>query len=125
MKKDFKYLIRIKETGKLLVEEIVGFGSSKYPFPKDWENSGTAIQALEDYKESIVHNHLIVSYKEFDESEEPEKMDKIYYSKDCIDFAIWLRDNDTPENAEEFFGFTDSDMFDYWVKNVKNNKDEK
>ncbi len=125
MKKDFKYQIRIRETDRLLVEEIVTFGTAEYPFPKDWKNSGIAIQALENYKESMTENHFKVSYEEFDESEKSEQMDKIYYSKDCIDFALWLRDSDTPDRAEEFFGFTDSDMFDYWVKNIKNNKDEK
>lgn len=122
MEKEFKYSVRIKETQELLVEEIVSFGDSEYPFLEDWKNSGMAIKALEDYKESIVNNHFIVSYKEFDETEELEKINKIYYSKDCIDFALWLRENDTQENAEKFFHFSDEDMFDYWIENVKNNK---
>jgi hypothetical protein len=120
MKKDFKYSVRIRKTGKLLVEEIVTFGTEEYPFPEDWENSGIALQALENYKESMTENHFEISYSEFDESEEPEEADRIYSSKDCIDFALWLRANDTPDSAEEFFGFTDSDMFEYWIENIKN-----
>lgn len=122
MEKDFVYTIRIKDTGKLLVEEIVTFGTKEYPFPSDWKKNGVAISALEQYRESFVQNHLDVSYKEFDSTEESEKMDKIYFSKDCIDFALWLRDNDTQENAEDFANFSDEDMLDYWTKNVKNKR---
>lgn len=122
MKKDFKYSIRIRENKKLLVEEVVTFGTDKYPFPNDWKNSVVAIQALEDYKNSMIENHFEISYEDFDENQEPEQMDKIYYSKDCIDFAIWLRENDTPENAEEFFNYTNDDMFKYWVENIKKNE---
>ena len=38
--------------------------------------------------------------------------------KNCIDFALWLRDNDTQENAEQFFHFSDEGMFDYWAENI-------
>lgn len=51
------------------------------------------------------------------------KLDNSYSpsQQDCIDFAIWLRENDTPENAEEFFNYTNDDMFKYWVENIKKN----
>jgi hypothetical protein len=43
----------------------------------------------------------------------------------AIEFSKWMRENDTPENAERWFGFTDNDMFDafideYWK--IKKNK---
>lgn len=33
----------------------------------------------------------------------------------AIEFALWLREVDTPENAEEWFGWSDSDIFDYFL----------
>lgn len=33
----------------------------------------------------------------------------------AIKFANWLREVDTQERAEEWFGFSDSDMFDYFL----------
>ena len=33
---------------------------------------------------------------------------------DMIAFSKWLRENDTEENAEMFFGYTDLDMLNYW-----------
>ncbi len=38
--------------------------------------------------------------------------------KTAIDFALWLRKVDTPENAEEWFGYSDDDMLDYFLKYV-------
>lgn len=34
-------------------------------------------------------------------------------------FEDWLQEVDTPEQAEEWFGFTNEDMFNYWVENVR------
>lgn len=86
MEKDFKYSIRIKGSKKLLVEEIVTFGTDESPFPEDWENSGVAIQALENYKESMVNTHFEISYQELDDSQE-EKMDKIYFEEKVKEIA--------------------------------------
>lgn len=36
----------------------------------------------------------------------------------AIKFAIWLRDNDTQENADEWCNYSDEDMFNYFVENV-------
>lgn len=33
----------------------------------------------------------------------------------AIKFANWLREVDTQERAEEWFGFSDEDMFDYFL----------
>lgn len=33
----------------------------------------------------------------------------------AIKFALWLREVDTIERAEEWFGFSDSDMFDCFL----------
>ena len=33
-------------------------------------------------------------------------------------FHRWMRENDTQENAEEWFGFTDKDMLQYFKQNI-------
>jgi len=38
--------------------------------------------------------------------------------KIAIKFANWLREVDVHERAEEWFGFSDEDMFEYFLKNV-------
>lgn len=45
------------------------------------------------------------------------------FSKDnMIEFALWLRVNDTQENADQWFHYSDMDMLNYWIENVLNNK---
>lgn len=34
----------------------------------------------------------------------------------AIDFALWLRKEDTPENAEKWFGYSDQDMLNEFKK---------
>jgi len=36
----------------------------------------------------------------------------------AIKFAIWLRDNDTQENADKWFGFSDEDMLNYYLESL-------
>lgn len=121
MKKDFKYSIRIKETGKLIIEEIVSFGTAKYPFPEDWKNSGLATKALEDYKDSMAENHFIVSFEEFDESEKPEEMDKIYFDDECKEIAWKAYMSRTDEKEFELIHRKSAkDEFEkWWNKNCK------
>lgn len=40
----------------------------------------------------------------------------------AIKFALWLRDNDTQDNTERWFGYSDSDMFDYFLDLFPENK---
>ncbi len=37
--------------------------------------------------------------------------------EEAIKFAIWLRDEDTIEIADKWFGYSDEDMFDYFCSN--------
>lgn len=39
----------------------------------------------------------------------------------AIKFAIWLRNVDTPERADEWFGFSDEDMFNYFIEHELQN----
>ncbi len=35
----------------------------------------------------------------------------------AIKFAIWLRNNDTQEKADEWCNYSDGDMFNYFIEN--------
>jgi hypothetical protein len=48
-------------------------------------------------------------YSEKDNLKKSEECEKIADSY-AIAFAIWLRKEDTPENAEKWFGYSDQDM---------------
>ena len=37
--------------------------------------------------------------------------------EEAIKFAVWLRDEDTIENADKWFGYSDEDMFNYFCSN--------
>jgi hypothetical protein len=39
-------------------------------------------------------------------------------SKQMIDFHKWMLENDTPENAEKFFHFSEEDMLNYYKSNI-------
>jgi hypothetical protein len=41
-----------------------------------------------------------------------------YSKEDMISFAKWLQKEDTEANAESWCHYTDSDMFEYWLKEV-------
>lgn len=46
---------------------------------------------------------------------ELQKLEKIADSY-AIEFALWLRKEDTPENAEKWFGHSDQDMLNEFKK---------
>ena len=62
-KKYFKFSVRT-QSGKLIAQEIVTFGSKKHPFPKDWKNSGMAIKAIFDYEREFQNKFAPVTYEE-------------------------------------------------------------
>ena len=45
-------------------------------------------------------------------------------SKDAIAFHRWMIANDTPDNAEKYFHYSDEDMYNEFKKNQNQNKDE-
>lgn len=55
----------------------------------------------------FIGNDLYNAYKKALEIEKQQK----------IDFHKWMRENDTPENAEKFFNFSDEDMLNYYKEN--------
>lgn len=42
----------------------------------------------------------------------------------AIKFHNWMRSNDTKENAEKYFHYTDSDMFDVFMEELNDKKDD-
>jgi hypothetical protein len=66
-------------------------------------------------------------FEQYSKQEVWEK--KNYNAEECVeiaeDFAIgfakWLRENDTQENAEKYFGYSDSDMLNEYKKYYENN----
>lgn len=55
-------------------------------------------------RETMINNFLI-------DADQAKAMER----QQMIDFALWLKENDTPENAEMFFGFSDDDMLNYFL----------
>jgi len=45
----------------------------------------------------------------------------------ALEFLKWIRENDTIDNAEQYFGYTDSNMYDQFIKqaNEKNSPKKK
>jgi len=43
----------------------------------------------------------------------------------AIEFSKWMKENDTPENAEKWFGYTDNDMFDAFIDEYWKTKENK
>lgn len=46
----------------------------------------------------------------------------MYSEEEMIDFANWLRREDTQVNAEKYFGYSDKDMLKEWKSAKKINK---
>lgn len=46
--------------------------------------------------------------------------DKKFTKEDVISFGKWLQKEDTEENADNYFHYTDNDMFDVWLNEVHN-----
>ena len=55
--KDFKYTLKNKE-GKVLLQQVVTFGSQKKPFPQDWKNNPMTQMALIDYKDILIQDNF-------------------------------------------------------------------
>jgi len=82
------------------------------------ENKKTVIQELID---ELVE-HLTYDDKLSDDSRITYEtirlrcLSKLNKEKEqMIDFALWLRNNDTQENAEMFANFSDIDMLNYYL----------
>ena len=81
-KKDFKFTIRTN-SGKVIAQQIVTFGSKSKPFPEDWKNSGAALKALHDYEREFQQMFAPITYEEGSELD-PE--DEIVETKPDLSF---------------------------------------
>jgi hypothetical protein len=65
-KKSFVYTLKTKE-GKVLLQEVVEFGSDENPFPEDWRNNTSAMMAVLDYKtEGLIERNFDITVEEGD-----------------------------------------------------------
>jgi hypothetical protein len=61
--KDFKYTLKSKN-GKILLQEIVTFGTKEKPFPKDWKKNPMIQMAMIDYKETFINKNFDILIEE-------------------------------------------------------------
>ena len=58
-----------------------------------------------DYNEPYVQNTVPAAFKSAEITEQI-----------AIEFWAWMRENDTPDNAEQYGNYTDKDMFQEFLK---------
>lgn len=82
------------------------------------ENKQTAI---EWFSEKLIENKII-NLENINLYSEQYKISNFLFEQakqkeinQMIDFALWLRNNDTQENAEMFANFSDIDMLNYYL----------
>tara|TARA_R110000868_G_C10576786_1_gene738271 strand:+ start:300 stop:509 length:210 start_codon:yes stop_codon:yes gene_type:complete len=63
----FKYELKIRETGKVLVEQEIVFGSTKNPLPEDWKNDPWVQVGIQEHKEKMINEFIEVTVKEIEE----------------------------------------------------------
>jgi mRNA-degrading endonuclease YafQ of YafQ-DinJ toxin-antitoxin module len=61
--KDFKYTLKSKE-GKIILQEVVTFGSKEKPFPQDWKDNPMIQMAIMDYKDTLIRNNFDILVSE-------------------------------------------------------------
>jgi hypothetical protein len=67
-------------------------------------------------KERLQEENVYINAYNFKLTKEcAEKFEEIA-DEFAIVFAKWLRENDIPENAEKYFGYSDSDMLEEFKK---------
>jgi len=98
-------------------EENYAFGKKLYDLPftlirkqkSDEELAEVYYKSFEDIKE-LRYSSFLAGRKSFG--------DKVYSKDDMISFAKWLQKEDVEDNAEIWFHYADSDMLEYWLKEV-------
>ena len=51
---------------------------------------------------------------------DPENRKQVELEAFNLSFYTWLKENDTQENAEKWFGYSDEDMLNYYKEKVWN-----
>jgi hypothetical protein len=65
--------------------------------------------------ENIIFNYIRKQY----EREHIVSLLRVDAEEFAIDFYNWMRKEDTPENAEKYFGYTDKDMLNVFKEENK------
>ena len=61
--KDFKFTLKSKD-GKILLQEVVTFGSEEQPFPENWKNDYFAQSSVLDYKQKFINSNFDIDISE-------------------------------------------------------------
>lgn len=61
--KDFKFTLKSK-VGKILLQEVVTFGTEEHPFPENWEEDYFAQSSVLDYKQKFIDSNFDIDISE-------------------------------------------------------------
>ena len=53
--------------------------------------------------------------------EQATQMEREQHKNQSIEFLKWLKENDTPERAEEWFHYSDEDMYEAFLEELNQN----
>lgn len=103
--KEFKYTLKSK-CGKVLLEQVVVFGSKEKPLPKNYKEDSLFVRGIYDYKEEFFDNHFEITIEEDTESKIVNKEQELKKQVEKLE----------QENAELRLQIS---SFDEVVKNMK------
>jgi mRNA-degrading endonuclease YafQ of YafQ-DinJ toxin-antitoxin module len=61
--KDFKFSLKSK-AGKILLQEVVTFGTPEQPFPENWKENYFAQNSILDYKQKFIDRNFDIDVSE-------------------------------------------------------------
>jgi mRNA-degrading endonuclease YafQ of YafQ-DinJ toxin-antitoxin module len=61
--KDFKFTIKSKE-GKIILQEVVTFGTEEQPFPENWKDDYFAQSSVLDYRQKFIDRNFDIDISE-------------------------------------------------------------
>lgn len=61
--KDFKFTLKSKE-GKILLQEVVTFGTEEQPFPENWKEDYFAQISVLDYRQKFIDRNFDIDISE-------------------------------------------------------------
>jgi mRNA-degrading endonuclease YafQ of YafQ-DinJ toxin-antitoxin module len=61
--KDFKFTLKSKD-GKILLQEVVTFGTEEQPFPENWKEDYFAQSSVLDYKQNFIDRNFDIDVSE-------------------------------------------------------------
>jgi mRNA-degrading endonuclease YafQ of YafQ-DinJ toxin-antitoxin module len=61
--KDFKFTLKSKE-GKILLQEVVTFGTEEQPFPENWKDDYFAQSSVLDYRQKFIDRNFDIDISE-------------------------------------------------------------